>query len=420
MNSNVIIQAPSVFNRILVIEGVNNDKYICYFVTVPKRNLKRKQRIIYFKERKKMYTEQNLVRIAKRENNQKRNYLVVNRLQGKHIPVKPHEAFAMFQALAAQVRGQYNGEKLLVIGFAETATAIGAAVAMALNADYIQTTRELVPNVAYLYFSEEHSHATEQKLVKEDIDSAVKTIDRILFVEDEVTTGKTILNIIEVLRGQYSKKIKFSVASVLNGMDCNALDIYGKYGINLFWLVKTNHTAYTEIVKSFKGDGTYISCKQINEIRMPTITYIKIDERMDTRRVVHCTQYYQFCKSLYQNIVSQTDLGDAHKILVLGTEEYMYPALYTASQLEAQGKEVRFHATTRSPITVSTEQEYPLHVRYELMSLYDSARTTYVYELQKYDMVIIITDASDGMKEGVFSLVNALKLCGNEHILVVS
>ena len=54
------------------------------------------------------------------------------------------------------------------------------------------------------------------------------------------------------------------------------------------------------------------------------------------------------------------------------------------------------------------------------MSLYDSARTTYVYELQKYDMVIIITDASDGMKEGVFSLVNALKLCGNEHILVVS
>ena len=158
-----------------------------------------------------MYTERNLVRIAKRENNQKRKYLVMNRLQGKHIPVKPHEALAMFQALANQLREQYNEERLLVIGFAETATAIGAAVAAALDADYIQTTREIVPNVEYLYFSEEHSHATEQKLVKNDIDCAVKTINRILFVEDEVTTGKTIRNIIDVLKKQYPQKIQFSI-----------------------------------------------------------------------------------------------------------------------------------------------------------------------------------------------------------------
>ncbi len=195
-----------------------------------------------------MYTERNLVRIAKRENNQKRKYLVMNRLQGKHIPVKPHEALAMFQALANQLREQYNEERLLVIGFAETATAIGAAVAAALDADYIQTTREIVPNVEYLYFSEEHSHATEQKLVKNDIDCAVKTINRILFVEDEVTTGKTIRNIIDVLKKQYPQKIQFSVASILNGMNQEALDIYNKYGIDLFWLVKTNHFAYTEML----------------------------------------------------------------------------------------------------------------------------------------------------------------------------
>ena len=33
------------------------------------------------------YTEKDLVKIAKRENNTKRNYLVVDPLQGKHIPV---------------------------------------------------------------------------------------------------------------------------------------------------------------------------------------------------------------------------------------------------------------------------------------------------------------------------------------------
>lgn len=99
-----------------------------------------------------MYTEQDLVRVARRENNRKRNYLVVNRLQGKHIPVKPGEALAMFRALADKLRGLYEKETLLVIGFAETATAIGAAVAAELGADYMQTTRELVPDAEYLYF----------------------------------------------------------------------------------------------------------------------------------------------------------------------------------------------------------------------------------------------------------------------------
>ena len=69
-----------------------------------------------------MYKEKQLVGIAKRENNTKRKYLVVNRLQGKHIPVSAKEAFRMFSELAAQVREAYAGERLLLVGFAETAT----------------------------------------------------------------------------------------------------------------------------------------------------------------------------------------------------------------------------------------------------------------------------------------------------------
>ena len=72
-----------------------------------------------------MYTEKQLVAVAKRENNTKRNYLVVNRLQGKHVPVSPGEAMQMFEELAAAARERYGAERTLVIGFAETATAIG-------------------------------------------------------------------------------------------------------------------------------------------------------------------------------------------------------------------------------------------------------------------------------------------------------
>lgn len=399
-----------------------------------------------------MYTEQDLVRIAKRENNNKRKYLVVNRLQGKHIPVEPHEALAMFRALAGSLKGKYEKEKLLVIGFAETATAIGAAVAAELGADYMQTTREVIPDVEYLFFSEEHSHATEQKLVKDDIDRVIDTVDRIVFVEDEVTTGKTILNIINILIQKYSERIKFTVASVLNGMDGTALETYQKRGIELFWLVKTNHAAYTEVAESYKGDGSYIVCKDdgapesdicvIGQLENRILekdvldkkavksdkgncpesdgmVFIKTNRYMDTRRKIDPEGYAEYCEWLHQEIIRQIDLDSVQNLLVLGTEEFMYPALYVADRLEAQGKAVRFHATTRSPIAVSTEEDYPLHTRYQLKSLYDCKRTTYVYDLQKYDTVVIITDAKGEMAEGIYSLVHALKLCGNERIVFV-
>ena len=146
-----------------------------------------------------MYTQEQLVGIAKRENNSKRTYLVVNKEQGKHIPVSPKKAFAMFDALAEKLQGAYEGESLLLVGFAETATAIGARLSIRLHTGYIQTTREQIDGVSYLFFSEAHSHATEQKLVREDIRAVLDRIDRIVFVEDEVTTGNTILNIIHIL-----------------------------------------------------------------------------------------------------------------------------------------------------------------------------------------------------------------------------
>ena len=49
-------------------------------------------------------------------------------------------------------REKYKDEKLLLVGFAETATAIGAQAAITVGADYIQTTREVIPGVNYLFF----------------------------------------------------------------------------------------------------------------------------------------------------------------------------------------------------------------------------------------------------------------------------
>lgn len=374
------------------------------------------------------YTKKDLVAIAKRENNTKRNYLVVNPLQGKHVPVSPTRALKLFASLAEELRDKYEGERLLLIGFAETATAIGMQIAISLAAPYIQTTREIIPEVDYLFFSEEHSHATEQKLVKNDMDEAVKNTDRIIFIEDEVTTGKTILNIISVIQNVYHNDMKFAVASILNGMSDKYRMVYEDKAIDLHYLKKTNHSKYGSIAETFAGDGEYIDCTHGSAGKAAVLS---VAGRMDARRLVNTAEYDMACRNLFEQVSKQLPRTANDRILVVGTEEFMYPALYVASCLEALGNEVRCHATTRSPIVVSKESQYPLHARYELRSLYDAERKTFLYDIGAYDKVLVVTDAPcpeekrktgiDGecpKDKGLDSLVHALAI-NNTDITVV-
>ena len=362
------------------------------------------------------YRETDLVRIAKRENNTKRNYLVVNTLQGKHIPVSPKEAFQMMDALARKVQLAYPKERLLLAGFAETATAIGARLAVKLNTGYLQTTREKISGVSYLYFTESHSHAVEQKLVKDDLDEKLCQFDRMVFVEDEVTTGNTILKIVEILKKTYPGKLCFSVASLLNGMDEEALKKYQEHEISVHFLVKTDHSTYPERAGNYQADGEYISLgKSLDSTK--NVRKIVLSGYQDARRYVCGGSYERACEMLWDQMKEHCYIAAGESCLVLGTEEFMYPALYAAFRLEETGSRVRFHAVTRSPIEVSRQAEYPLHVRYELQSFYEKGRRTFVYDLEKYDQVIVLSDADSNCTEGLDTLAGALKAAGNEKIL---
>lgn len=360
------------------------------------------------------YVERDLVRIAKRENNTKRSYLVVDPLQGKHIPVVPSKAIELFSSLAESFKEEYKDEKLLLVGFAETATAIGAQAAISIGSKYIQTTREPIPDVEYLFFSEEHSHATEQKLIKDDIDAIVDEIDRIVFVEDEVTTGNTIMNIIKILDKVYNCKFKYSVASLLNGMTREHMDIYTERGIKLHYLVKTDHSKYSERAEVFAGNGHYYD---YIERKCEEYTSVKIQGKMDARRLVDANKYHIACDELWTDIKKEVGSFVGKRILVIGTEEFMFPAIYVANKFEIEGNTVLCHSTTRSPIVVSLENEYPLHSRYELRSLYDSDRKTFIYDIAEYDRVFVITDAPD-IEANQTTLVNAIK-SQNENITII-
>lgn len=364
-----------------------------------------------------MYKEQDLVGIAKRENNKKRNYLVVNQLQGKHIPVVPSQAFTMFHDLSEKIKLKYQGQSLLLVGFAETATAIGAAAATELSCRYIQTTREQMKDVNYLFFTESHSHATEQKLVREDIEQALFRVDRIVFVEDEVTTGNTIHKIIQIIKEQYAQyRVSFAVASILNGMDTVNMERFSREDIDLLYLVKTEHSNYSSIAEQFQTDGDYYMPDFFCETKPVSMHEYK--GLIDARRMVDGDEYQKACEKLLLDIMA--DQGDILKqhVLVLGTEEFMYPALFVASALQQLGNKVVFHATTRSPIAVSKNAGYPLSSRFELRSLYEKDRITFLYNLDHYDIVFVITDALME-PEGVTTLVHALEKKENKNIHII-
>ena len=74
------------------------------------------------------YQINDVLRVAKRYNNAKRVYLLVDPLQAKHMPVSPTEAMDMMSVLGDKLAKNYPSAGLIV-GFAETATAIASVVA---------------------------------------------------------------------------------------------------------------------------------------------------------------------------------------------------------------------------------------------------------------------------------------------------
>ena len=364
-----------------------------------------------------------LIFTAGRENNSKRSFLLVNRYQAKHIPSDPYKTFELFDALAEKLKKSVGERKALIIGFAETATALGARLAVKMNCGYIQTTREDIPGVGYLDFSEEHSHASAQRIVKDDMDALMSggetRPDIIIFADDEITTGRTIVNIVSLMRSEYGdgmKKTELAAASLINGMTSEQKELYRESGISLCYLYEREGGDPGERLKNTVFDGEYIPPDTNEPDTEPR--RVLVGGYISPRRLVSAGMYEKSCGSVCGTIISELLPKLYGEILCLGTEELMYPAIMLARKLKERGLSAVSHSTTRSPIAVSREKGYVFDRRYELKSLYEEERRTFVYALKKYDCVIIVTDAANIPKPPLNTLLNALISAGNENIIL--
>lgn len=369
-----------------------------------------------------MFEIDDLIKIAKRENNSKRSYLYINSMQGKHVPVSPSLAMELFSVLAEKVEKRYSDEKLLIIGFAETATAIGSTIAyQAKNVEfYMNTTREDLPNAEHLFFTESHSHATEQRLVVNGFEKALKHVGRIVFAEDEVTTGNTIVKLVRILQEKYSgENLKFGIVSILNSMSDERLNELEKEGLICDYLHRIPVQYRVEEIENH----TYLPLPVEPASSMSsTMDHVLEQEYWNCRTVADIETIRRKIDTFVKAVKRQLDgIEQANNILVLGTEEFMFPGMLLGSEIENcwPDKTVRFHATTRSPIEISSDKDYPLHNRIPLESLYSDHRRTFIYNFERYDKVLIVTDANPVYDAGLTSLVGALEQYGNHDITMI-
>ncbi len=374
------------------------------------------------------YTEKDVIHLAKRFNNKKRNFLLVNPLQGKHIPVSPNKSLEMVKVLSRRVAEKYPETKL-VIGFAETATAIGFMVAKDLGKEcnYITTTRENLGDNPYFEFKEEHSHAVDQRLYSSKLEQFISITDEIILVDDELTTGKTVLNFVnqlKILYPQISLK-KIIAVSIINRINDENSKLLESEGIVCEYLVKPENADYEIIVEEFDIQPQQ-DCKNDKEVNKESIEVVEVSKFNNHMIMgVNCEAYSKECEDIAfeaLNILTK-NLNKTDEVLVLGTEEFMYPAIVLGKLIEDKElvTSVKFHATTRSPIGVCKKENYPIKNGFKLNSFYEENRPTYVYNLDKYDKVIVYTDSNSKLarEKAIKDLSNIISTFGLEKLIFI-
>lgn len=371
----------------------------------------------------RQYNESDLLRLAKRFHNTRRTYLLVNPLQGKHLKVGPSDAMGMFHALGEKVGSAFGGTGL-VIGFAETATAVGMAVAEEISEAcvYIHTTREDIPGEReWIEFQEEHSHAVDQRILASRLREWISDTQSVVFVDDEISTGKTLINFVEQLKARYPELCDKTLiaASILNRVSREDKARMARHGLKEISLLQPGEADYAQMVEKY-------GIREAEEPRSPEggcpceVFHSSIALE-DPRRGIVVGSYRRNCEEFAKRLAEEALPKDLRgEVLVLGTEECMYPAICLGMFLERNFHvRVSTHSTTRSPIGICGEEDYPIRNGYKLKSLYHEARDTYLYQVCKYDYAIIVTDSRQCSPAAVESLAMALRQSGNEKILLV-
>lgn len=393
------------------------------------------------------FSLEHLFRMAAR-NNPKRAFLFVSTVLGKHIPVHPTVpmlagkllSYLMAEKLNEVVEVDYkmlsealkDPSKLskayelaknnpiylqtstLFIGFAETATALGHSAFSQCKgkACYIHTTRdELIEYDSIFYCVEEHSHATDHFCYPIHHGN-IKDYDRVVLVDDEITTGNTALNLIRSIH-QTSPKKEYVILSLLDWRTKEHRQKFAQLEQELGVPIHTVSLIQGEFLcegKSHTADICFlndIECEETSiKIQQKKLDHPSSFERSYIRKLSDAENKHfgyslftgrygvsadeqekleQWAEKIFPSI---TPRGE--KVLMLGTEEFMYIPMLLASYYP----NIRYQSTTRSPIHPCQSENYGIQTAVKFINPYDQQIINYFYNIEPgyYDEVIIMTE----------------------------
>ncbi|CUR56872.1 Adenine or guanine phosphoribosyltransferase [metagenome] len=253
----------------------------------------------------------------------------------------------------------------LVLGYAETATALGHLVARALGWPSIHSTRRRVPGFsAALGFDEAHSHATEHLVLPSD-PALLVGAGPVVLVDDELSTGRTALNTIRALH-RLAPRERYVIAALI--------DVRTAVDREAMAAVAAELGASIEVVALASGEVSVPGDAGDRVADLASLPLGVADEPRTAatgRRVwpwrVAETGRHGFgpADDAALEVAARQvadDLGPrlGGRVLVLGTEELMYAPLAIADALRSPERQVRFSSTTRSPVRVLDVEGYPI------------------------------------------------------------
>ncbi|MFF1681896.1 phosphoribosyltransferase [Streptomyces sp. NPDC058256] len=323
--------------------------------------------------------------------NPKRAHLLVSNVLGKHVPQSPSVVYGYGFALGRRVRellGDEESRAAVVLGYAETATGLGHCVADGVGlAPYLHSTRRPVPGVARAGgFEESHSHATSHLLLPEN-PGLLSGPGPLVLVDDEFSTGNTILNTIRDLHARYPREryVVVALVDMRSAADTGRLDEFAReIGARVDLVTAASGTVRLPEGVLEKGQALVAEHEAAALAAPAGPAALAALARARAGRVARVElgwprgvpdggrhgfapgQRIRLDGALPALAARVADaLPDkARRVLVLGFEELMYAPLRLARELEqVVDAEVRYSTTTRSPVLALDDPGYAIRSR---------------------------------------------------------
>lgn len=349
--------------------------------------------------------------------NPKRAHLLVSNVLGKHVPQHPSAVYAAGHDLGVRVRdllGDDEARRAVVLGYAETATGLGHAVADGVAlAPYLHSTRRPVEGVERAGgFEESHSHATSHLLLPED-PRLLAGDGPLVLVDDEFSTGNTVLNTVRALHERFPRERYVIVALVdmRSPEDQGRLaDFAREIGARVDLVAAASGTVRLPDGVLEKGQALVAEYEGAAAVPRPRGERGRVD-RVELGWPAglpdggrhgftpdHRARLDEALPGMAERIARELP-ADARRVLVLGFEELMYAPLALGVELERRtGAEVRFSTTTRSPVLAVDDPGYAIRTRLAFPAHdepADGPGTRYAYNVAGagFDAIVAVVDS---------------------------